>query len=155
MRTKTSTALGLLAGIALGGAVAHAAWPVGSIRTIPGNTCVFTLRIDQNDAQTITCPFINDSDTYAAILNETIWADYHVASSNGGTTYVEPCRQSYTGGSAECTPGSSYVSGNGPHDVRSSGFADLDGDSKYDYYYTNLITTESIDVVYGIGYEGS
>ena len=151
IRRSMPTALGLVAGIALGGAVADASWPAGSVRTIPGGTCAFGLRLD---SLPISCPFISDSDTYGALSNTYIYADYHVASSNGGWTTVEPCRQSYTGSAAVCGSGSSPVSGNGPHDIGLSGFSSLSGNTIDDYYYTVITTTESIDVVYGIGYVG-
>ena len=149
-RSPVLIAIGMSLGMWLGAGKVGAAWPTGSIRTLPGQTCVWGFSLG---AQPIFCPFVSSSDTYYAGNNSTIYVDYHVsASGTGKQTQAYACRQSYTGSAFACGSTSTAV-GTGPHDLYVSGFANIGGTTTiYDYFYVTISTTETIDAVWGVGY---
>ena len=153
MTTKTSTLFGtgLLFGVLLSALSAAATWPTGGVRTMPGQTCVYGIKVD---TQPIWCPFISDSDTYYGGSNGTIYLDYHVSASGAGeVTYAAACRQSYTGSTLACGTASS-TTGTGAHDLDVFGFDTISGTPTiYDYFYVSISTSETVDVVYGAGYQ--
>jgi hypothetical protein len=155
LKASLAAGCGLVLALTLGSGSAMALWPTGAVRTLPGNVCKWGFKIDPHDAQLIFCPFISDSDAAYGGYNGTIYADYHVSSSGAGlSTSSYACRQSYTGSAVTCGA-SSTSTGTGSHDLDVLGFGDIGGTTTvYDYFYLTLSSTETIDSVYGAGYQG-
>ena len=156
LKASVVAGCGLLLALTLGSGRAMALWPTGAVRTLPGNVCKWGFKIDPHDAQMIFCPFVSDSDADYGGYNGTIYVDYHVSSSGVNTsTLGYACRQSYTGSAVACGVSSTTI-GTGAHDLDVLGFSYIGGSTTiYDYFYLTLSSTETIDSVYGAGYQGS
>jgi hypothetical protein len=136
---------------------AKAGWPSGQWRTEPGAICTpFTIPIDASAAY---CGYVsdlnNDVDAMDGFYNADIYADFHVSSTrNGGWTQVSACYQAYTGGSVVCGAASQEQDGiTGAKDVWVSGFKNITGSRDgSDYYFVEIVTTETIDQIFGTAY---
>ena len=152
MKLKSSAivGVGLVVSLLLLSLEAHAVWPSAGIRTMTGQMCHWGFKLD---TQPIFCPFVSESDTWYAPQQGTTYVDYHVSSSlSGQATTASACRQSYTGTAYVCGT-ASQRSGTGNWDMFVYGFAFLSGTSTInDYYYVDVSSSETIDVVYGVGY---
>ncbi|HVV51796.1 MAG TPA: hypothetical protein VHO06_19160 [Polyangia bacterium] len=132
---------------------ANAAWPSGAVRTISGYACTpFQNAIDSYIAN---CPFVSDysgtTDMFGGGFNSGIYGDFHT--SGADTVAVTACRQSWSGGSADCNlPGIATATGAGNFDVNAAGFG-IGTISEWDYYFVTISAEHgAVDQIYGVGY---